>query len=291
MAYEASITPRPALSPHDYTGTCWWCRSPADSREHRHKSSDLRREFNMAEYAAGDVVVVRTAEQRTVRGPGSRQLKFGISLCAPCNNRRSQPFDLAYDQFIEWYLANEVEVERAGLIRLDAVYGDWQTGTTQLLRYFVKHIGCRIADAGFTVPDALREFLDGRGEPVGLVCSFEINGVFCGISAIAKSNLTEYGTAGNLYLGPVTGELTRAEGHATLLRGWWGYHGLQLVWEWNNQLPTFRTNLVGPEAQLSLVEQKGRRGLQRVAQSGVRGQAWRAWYGLRRRIGLGPKLR
>jgi hypothetical protein len=168
------------LKQRDYTGTCWWCGGKADSREHRHKASDLRREFASAEYAGGDVAILRGDQDLTLRSPKADRAKFGPTLCARCNNQRSQRFDNAYDQFIEWYLGHERKVERTRIIRLDEIYTDWRGGRSDLLGYFVKHIGCRIADLALEVPTTLKDFLDKGTAPLGLVTSFELNGIFVG---------------------------------------------------------------------------------------------------------------
>jgi hypothetical protein len=81
-------------------------RGVADSREHRHKASDLRREFGRAEYQARDVILARSdgRPEELLRGPNASVAKFSNNFCARCNNERSQPFDRAYDTFIEWFL-------------------------------------------------------------------------------------------------------------------------------------------------------------------------------------------
>ena len=46
-----------------------------------------------------------------------------------CLHERSQPFDRAYDHFIEWLLANERAVEDSGLIPLAEIFDDWEQST------------------------------------------------------------------------------------------------------------------------------------------------------------------
>lgn len=285
---QAALDPLPE---HDYTGTCWWCGAPADSREHRHKASDLRREFAHDEYAAGDVEIVGGKGNRTLRSPKATPAKFGNTLCARCNNERSQPQDEAYDAFIEWYLANEHEVETTGIVRLDEIYPTWQTGRTHLLGYFIKHVGCRVADTGYEVPDGFREYLDHGIWPPGLVISFEINGVHVGLNAIIKNHPTAQGTAGNLWLGGIGGELKRDSGAAALLHSHWSYHGLQVIWEWSaDPNAVVGTNLVGSRPRLPLVDQGATHGLLGVMKPGLPGLAWRSWYGVRRAVGFAPRL-
>ncbi len=280
------------LAPHDYTGTCWWCGAPANSREHRHKASDLRREFAKQEYAAGEVIVRRGEEAIPVQGPNSGKVKFGDVFCARCNNERSQPFDLAYDRLVKWFVANEQDVEATGVIRLEEIGQSWQEESDNVLRYFVKHIGCRIAEAGYTVPAAFTEFLNGGGYPEGLICSLEIDGAFGAINWILVSNPSEHGTSGNLGLGPITGEIGREDRHASVLRGHTIYHSLQMVWEWSTDPTKTGTNLSAAIVQASLVRQKEgqalRRASSRIGRPGPAGKLWSVWYRTLNALGLHP---
>ncbi len=114
--------------------------------------------------------------------------KFGNNFYARCNNERSQPFDRAHDRFIEWFLANETSVEDSGLIPLAEIFEDWREGSELVLSYYAKHVGGRIADLGYRVPEPLRAFLDGQGEPSGFAFNFEVSGKPAGINAILQEN-------------------------------------------------------------------------------------------------------
>lgn len=87
-------------------------------------------------------------------------IKFPKSLCEPCNNKRSKPFDNAYDVYSH-------HVDRTWLrimpgVNLRDIFGaDWEASTLNLARYYGKHFGCRMVRTGLPVPDSLREFLDG----------------------------------------------------------------------------------------------------------------------------------
>ena len=218
------------------------------------------------------MVVNRGDDTRVIRGPNSDQAKFANMFCANCNNARSQPFDRAYDRFIKWYLDHESAVEIGGALRLDEMHTDWRAGTDDVLRYFVKHIGSRIAEHGYAVPSPLIDFLDGGGDPLGLACGFEINALHAEINTILRENPTPEGTSGNLFQGPVTGTISRSTGEATLLQSWWAYHGLMLVWDWSSERPIFWTNLSQPRVQLPIEDQKGGRALRRVREPGVEGR-------------------
>jgi hypothetical protein len=251
----------PPLEHHAYERECWWCGGEADSREHRHKASDLRREFSAEEYQAGDIILSRSGEPVDLRGPNAQIAKFGHNFCARCNNERSQLFDRAYDRFIEWFLANEAAVEDSGLIPLTDVFEDWEEGSTLVISYYAKHAGCRIADLGYRVLDPLRAFLDGHGEPSGFAFNFEISGKLAGINAILKENPTAQGTSGNLMLGRVDAMVTLQDRRPTELVSWISYHALQVFWQWRTDYPRSWTNLIGPVAELPRIEPEARENL------------------------------
>src|SRR4051794_9915286 len=90
-------------------GLCWWCETrAADSREHKLKRSDLVRQFGSGPYP--ELVSQREGKLRNVQGPNSALAKFRQTMCAKCNNERSQPFDLAYDKFTAYLHERERHV-------------------------------------------------------------------------------------------------------------------------------------------------------------------------------------
>lgn len=48
---------------------------------------------------------------------------WGLNLCAWCNDIKSQPFDMAYDQFVAFLLADEDHLWRRDNLDWAAVYG------------------------------------------------------------------------------------------------------------------------------------------------------------------------
>lgn len=145
-------------------GMCWWCRaSPATTGEHKYKASDLGRMMD------GDALVWfdDVGGMRHLNGRGAIKrdrhgvVKFRKSLCAPCNNARSQPFDLAYEKFSN-YIDAHPEMRQQEGIDFTALFGTpWRGELLNLARYYVKHFGCQMVQQGIVVPDSLRAFLDG----------------------------------------------------------------------------------------------------------------------------------
>ncbi len=143
---------------------CWWCGDPADSREHKFKQSELKLNNGSGSWT-GDAAVVHGGhgrELKPVQGPNSTHVKFERSMCQNCNNARSQPFDRAYDQFIEHMSANEATIGVDRRFRFSDIYGsDWPAQRVNLIKYWVKHVCCMAAQNGLAIPQRLLDYLDG----------------------------------------------------------------------------------------------------------------------------------
>lgn len=134
---------------------CWICGDLATTSEHKIKKSDLIRRYGAGPYRGDDAVVrVRDGSQQVIQGPNSKRLQFRPSLCAACNNARTQPYDRAYQQFESWVFENEQIILNTRLIDLQDVYGSDVAGRRQvdLYKYFVKCFGCTLAEIGVRVP-------------------------------------------------------------------------------------------------------------------------------------------
>ena len=143
-----------------FGGNCWWCGSRADSKEHKFKKSDLRRMWGDDDYLLkGDT---NTGQLRRVNGPNSQAVKFDAFLCARCNNQRSQRFDYAWDKFAQRAWDDMPRLWYRRYLDFEAIYGsNWAADTEDLARYIIKHVGCRMWDAGFAPPREFARFLDG----------------------------------------------------------------------------------------------------------------------------------
>lgn len=235
---------------HDYGGRCWWCGAVADSREHKHKKSDLIREFGSGPYL-GDLAVVRGFEERLrqVQGPDANEVKFPRVLCAPCNNARSQPFDAAYDVFAGFIADNEDTILQTRRFRFSDVYGiGWRSAKEDLAKYYVKHIGCRLAGAGIKVEQPVLDYLDGRSASlVGLEMQFEIRG---DIVAIFRYLRSRYGGSSSqgLWMGDLLCMYSPSTGAISEVQGFLGYRWLRLNYLYDprtrRSLGSFRRNRV-----------------------------------------------
>ncbi len=157
------------ISKVEYNERCWWCSKIADSREHKYKKSDILREFGSCSFN-NEVIRVKysdtTEEAKEVQGAQSNQLKYRKVLCSDCNNKKSQPFDHSYDKLIDFLKVNEDVIYRCQSFDLKEIFGrNWKLEVENVLKYLVKHIGCRLAENNFEINQDMIEFLDGGARP------------------------------------------------------------------------------------------------------------------------------
>lgn len=151
------------LKTHDYKDSCWWCGSEANSGEHKYKKTDIIREFGNGAYKDKDEIVrVINGQSRKVQGPKSNELKFRKNICQKCNNQRSHEFDICYDLFTKFIKEHEAEIVKTKQFTFSEIYGnDWENKKINLLRYYTKHICCRLAESNIFIRDEIINFLNG----------------------------------------------------------------------------------------------------------------------------------
>ncbi len=157
---------------------CWICRTrTATTREHRIKRSDLTR-FYKAKNFAGDARPYHFRGEKISRlqSHDAEAVKYDKNLCEECNSAKSQPFDRAYEQFVDWMLGNEDEIFASHAVDFPSVYGsrDFEVQQLNLFKYFAKCFGCRLDEAQRAVPDDVRALLDQRRFRTGLCITFSI---------------------------------------------------------------------------------------------------------------------
>lgn len=221
------IQPVPTEYLYNYDGVCWWCGGTADSREHKWKKSEIKAMYGAAPSESYPLVWFGDdSKPRNVQGPDSDLMKFEKSLCKDCNNSRSQPFDQAYDQWVEYITENYDRIIEIRTIDLDEVApGGGEEFRLNLAKYFAKHIGCRVADNAGRVPESLIRFLNGESED----SSFAWTELCLSDSALEYHEVTRYMLGMPATIGvysPDGGSLTSLKG--ALMRG-----ALQLVWDIN----------------------------------------------------------
>ncbi|MFP3983652.1 MAG: hypothetical protein ACLFV2_08195 [Desulfurivibrionaceae bacterium] len=156
---------------------CWICNDPVDTREHVIKQSDIRRLFGRGPYPKGKRLK-RTDQNQTkkiIQSEDSIHIKYQKSLCKHCNSTRSQPWDRAYDEFMEYILNHAPELKQKYRIGFKAVtQTDINKFTSNLYSFFIKAFGCQLQEHGQKPPLELSEFLLGKNDNTKLKVSFAI---------------------------------------------------------------------------------------------------------------------
>lgn len=149
-----------------YQQSCWWCGSRELTGEHKFKKKDLERLYGKGtEFDKIGVSIIDYRSNKLAKKLQSSKsifAQFEKSLCPQCNNSKSQPFDLAYDRLIEYYLKNEEEIKSEKYVDFFNIYGEnWEEGKRNFSKYIMKHVGCRLSEAGLTPFESTIEYLDG----------------------------------------------------------------------------------------------------------------------------------
>lgn len=168
---DPDLPPMPTEYLHSYNGECWWCGEPADSKEHKWKRTEVEAIFGKGHY--GDQVIWGHDDRiDNIRGSKAAGLKFSPTLCAACNNARSQPFDHAYSRWSAYLLQNLEDLLGSRAVDFRAVFGaDIAEDLPNLRRYYAKHIGCRLAEDAARVPRSVIDFLNAERNDVPSVFS------------------------------------------------------------------------------------------------------------------------
>jgi len=152
----------------DMRGTCKQSRTP-------NKKSDLVRAYGNGPYQ-NKLMHIRNDKQTLIQGPNSKHLKYAASLCQECNTTFTQPFDRAYDKFINYIYTNESSLYKNRYINFYEVYGDsFEEEQRNLYKYFVKSFGCRLIEAQQNIPSDLKDLLHLESFTTGLRINFSIS--------------------------------------------------------------------------------------------------------------------
>lgn len=137
------------------------CGSPANTGEHKIKRNLLVTLHGRGPYRnEKELTHFRDGEESRLRGPNAKQIKFQNVLCAPCNNSKTQAFDLAYDQFCNYVLNAEKLITQRRVIDFADVYGDsFEDSQRNLYKYFAKLFGCDLAANRLSVPEDVRALI------------------------------------------------------------------------------------------------------------------------------------
>lgn len=151
---------------------CWWCGDLADSREHIFKKSILKKQYGLKDFKS---IMQYNGKRKRIQGPSQDDLKFRPNLCQKCNNSRSSEFDKIYDEFLRQIESRFEQFHSEKQINWEELFGsEWSLKKRFLLKYFVKHIGCRLSHDNLEFSENLRNFLNDQEELLDLKIVLEI---------------------------------------------------------------------------------------------------------------------
>lgn len=155
---------------------CWWCKGKADSREHIFKKSDLKRVFGSSlNSKTSSQIIDDGLKQQRVQGPNSKFVKWEANLCSNCNNSRSSSFDRSYDEFIKNMQPFFIQIMKDKYIDLRLIFEEeWKCKFNELLKYYIKHISCRLSHHTLEVPKNIIDFLNDSDCLRDIVVQFEM---------------------------------------------------------------------------------------------------------------------
>lgn len=192
---------------------CWWCGEPASTKEHKFKRSDLRRMWDPDDLylVHGDHVRPVSRVRSIAKSP---QVRFDTTMCANCNNNRSQPFDRAWEAFSDYVWDNGQRLKWRQYLDAEAIYGtSWPDGLRLISSYVVKHAACRIANWKFEVPSDLIRFLAGDAYSANIsMVLFKDRECYGQLREFRKNGVDGRG----LYLGAEAVHFSKAEPRITL---------------------------------------------------------------------------
>jgi hypothetical protein len=155
---------------------CWICGKLADSAEHKIKKSDIVKITGTGSWKKGEFLLYQDDSFIPLQGPNSKLVKYNKILCSSCNNNFTQPFDKAYECFINYICENRDLILNQRFVDFKKVYGDnFANGQRNLYKYLVKSFGCRLAYCNSQIPTDLSRLLYQESFKTQLRISFAVN--------------------------------------------------------------------------------------------------------------------
>lgn len=149
---------------------CWICRAqPGDTSEHRFKASDIRAKAPAVSQKT-PVYLQRGSKATNIKvgSAKSKVLTFEQSICADCNNARTQPYDKAWENLSKYLQQNWHDIKRRSRFDLSKPFpGGTRAAALQVHLYFVKLFGCKLnADnVGIDLAPFSKALLSGTMHP------------------------------------------------------------------------------------------------------------------------------
>ena len=155
---------------------------------------------------------------------------------------------MAYDAFMTFVADNENSILRTRRFRFSDVYGgEWRSSRETFAKYYVKHVGCRLAQAGIKVEQPILDYLDGRSNILaGLEMTFEIRTDI--VAMVEHFRLHGDNFSGMLWMGDFYCMYSPSAGSIDEVQGFVGYRWLRLNYFYDMRIHrpprSFRRNRV-----------------------------------------------
>jgi hypothetical protein len=136
---------------------CWICeQEEATTREHRSKRSDLKAVLGDS---GGAFLHTDKRWNRRVQSIDSKLAKYEPSLCATCNNERTQPHDFAWEVLSASLRRRSPPLIPGGYVRGNRIF---RYGTSRKMRdmhlFFLKWLGCQIVETSIPIVPGIDTF-------------------------------------------------------------------------------------------------------------------------------------
>ena len=139
------------------TSPCWICGNPADSAEHMIKASDFRGVFGRVTQSKPVLRSSPFAVNQPVKGANAQVLKFTPSICAYCNNSRTQAHDRAWEALSKGLRETRPALVPGVQLPLQRIFGAHaKQSMLDVHLYFLKLLGCYAVE--YSVPLPIRAF-------------------------------------------------------------------------------------------------------------------------------------
>lgn len=148
------------FSPCDTSSCCLCGSNQSLSGEHKIKAAALRAEFGRER-----LVISRQGEgSRLAQSTGSKAFHFSAPVCAECNNARTRPADLAFDQFHA--LVRQLTYDgKDPMVAFECSrFSEGGDLRLDVFRYFSKLLCCHLAELGAPQQEELSAFAIGRSD-------------------------------------------------------------------------------------------------------------------------------
>jgi hypothetical protein len=128
---------------------CWICGDQATTKEHKFKVSDLVQHIGQISEVSPIVRWPDGKRKQYVKSKKSPKLTFETLICASCNNKRTQPYDKAWEVLSNYFYKNREQIIGRGQWEPKKVFpGSSKKALINVHLYFLKWFGCKSKDFG-----------------------------------------------------------------------------------------------------------------------------------------------